>query len=275
MAQPSDSSASSHDMWSHRAEAYDRLSRREPLFGTLARRLVEHVPGSLAGIPWMDLGAGAGLLAEQVLRTDRGSHAHLVEPVSAMRELARRRLAPYRDSFTIHEARAEDVGELGVRVQAVLSSAALHLASLEETFAGVSKCLASDGVFHFNLWGHSFDETVSEEPPHDAWRPTLALALEDIGRIDDMPPERTTPPRNVHSRASLGALAERNGFHPPEVHVDRDPVMRGLDLEFASMAPGFLAELSPEERSGVLESTRGALSEPRDYASVRVLLRRV
>jgi SAM-dependent methyltransferase len=263
--------------WDLRAAAYDALTGRQPLFETMARRLLGML--GVAALPdgarLLDVGGGSGLVSALALAEAPGLRVVLAEPAAAMRQRAVARLERFGGRVRVVASAAEELAAAEVRAAgepdaaAAVSSATMHLVELEPALAAVAGCLAPGGGFAFNLWWHAWAETAGEEVP--GWRAPVEAALAALGEEVPVWPER---PRSAPlDAARLAAAAGSAGLEQVAAAIDRDPVPGGFFVEFAAMDPGFLRDLPAPRREAVLERAV-ALAQTVEVATVRFLLRR-
>ncbi len=256
--------------WDTRARSYLALTLRYPIFSLLADRLISQLPGNFSGSA-LDLGAGAGLISERLLERFPTARVHLLEPAPGMMALAQDRLSGLVSGF--YRDKAEEMGEVGLRWDAVLCNAAFHLMEERSVLAAVSGILRGEGVFCFNLWGHSFEATADLDP-QDAQEEILAMAAAGL----DLPLPlqcRHSRPR-VRRLAALRRDASQAGMILEGPWIDKDEVPLAFFLDFSAMSPEWPAGLEPLQRSRLLERAssmaEGSIST---IHSVRFLARKL
>lgn len=258
--------------WGPRAEAYDALTRRHPLLGAVAGRLLELIPADARVI--LDVGAGAGLVSERLLERDPAPSVHLTDPAAEMVALARLRLGDRLASARVLEA--EGLDEDPTPVDAAVASACLHLADPARALPALAARVRAGGTVAFNLWWHSWaptaDATVDPAVDDELWRVPLRTALEEAGHGDaplPAPPTRGKP----WEPEELGQLARGAGFELEVLPPDEDPLSASFLLDFAAMSPDLLPGLP--EREAVLARARELATGSTTSLSTRVrLLRR-
>lgn len=255
----------SESTWNERARAYANLTTRWPLFGRLAERLV--APSGVD--PLLDIGAGAGLLSALALERCPDRHVTLLEPSAEMRRLARERLAAW--SPLIQGVSAEALSAAPGSFAAVLSSAAFHLVDEQVALPRIADALRPGGLLSFNLWWHSFAETVSEVPDGLAREP-LRAALEELGLGRTPLPARAEP--RTRTSADYERIGASCGLELERVDVDRDSVERRYFVEFAAMSPTLLGSLQDSVRASVIARAKELAREHILVPSVRLTLRR-
>ena len=255
--------------WNHAAEPYGRFVRKWEVFREFADRLVGELPTGFDGLA-VDIGAGTGLVSSRLLRRCPRARVWLVEPAAAMLTLARELLGDSIEGAL--RCSAEELSPDLPDFDVALSSAAMHMADLEQVIATVAARLRPGGSFLFNLWGHSFDETASEDR-WSTWRESALEALRHHGHVGVKLPEARSA--NPVSRRSIESWASANDLRASAIRVEPAAVPAELSLDCASLFAGFLDELSSPERDEVLATARAiANPEPLALAMVRVRLDR-
>jgi SAM-dependent methyltransferase len=165
---------------------------------------------------------------------------------------------------------AADLPATGLRVDAVLCSAAMHLLDEAVVFPRVAQILRPGGVFAFNLWWHSFDETAPDEP-ESWWEQVVDEEVRQAGFATPEPPAWT--PARERTRSELVQLAASHGLALRSLVRDTDDVAAAFFVDFAAMRPDWLADLG-EARAAVLERARARCTRPVQVVTVRLLFAR-
>ena len=230
------------DSWHQRADAYQSLIDRYPIFTEMAMTLVRWVERSDATV--MDLAAGTGLVSRLLLERVQLSPTslYLIEPASQMCLHARTHLP----QTHIYQIAAEDclsIAELPREsFDFILCNASMHLMSEEKIYPVINKLLKPHtGLFLYTLWYHSFDETESLES-NDEFEGYVNQALAFYRYPKYFAKNSSAAERVVRSRKSLAETAEKCGLrlHSCEIHTDRMTMQ--FDLDFLLMRAEWLDE---------------------------------
>jgi len=253
--------------WGPRAAAYDALTRRHPLLGAVADRLLELVPADARVV--LDVGAGAGLVSGKLLARDPAPAVHLTDPTAEMIALAKRRLGDRLASA--RELGAEELDADPTPVDAAVASACLHLSDPARSLPALAARVRAGGVVVFNLWSHAWAPTAGPADDDELWRTPLRAALVEAGRGDAVLPEPTTRGEPWQPE-ELSRLARAAGFEVDVLPPDQDPMDARFLLDFAAMNPELLRDLP--ERADVLARARELASGTTTAVSTRLTLRR-
>ena len=254
--------------WQDRAQAYQTITERYPLFGQLSERLVDLLPAAFSGT-LIDLAAGTGLSTECVLTRYPHAQVYLVEPAQAMLALALQRVG---ERISGHaQLAAEELGKLSVQADAVVCSAAMHLLDETQVFPQVASCLKPGGLFVFNLWWHSWEVTAHIDPG-PCWRAVLEQALVECGELSELLPVPSRP--RVRTRQGLSQAAEQAGLSIVRSIVDTDQLPLRFFIDFAAMSEAFLHTLTPSRRAAVLKRAQAGATQLVDIQTTRFVLRR-
>ena len=232
--------------WNVRANAYDKLIRRWPIFTSMADRLLEYISGEFAGHA-LDIGGGSGLLADRLLNKHPKACVTIAEPAAEMRALAMRRLG---GQVEIKDVTSDKLDKLGVVFDAAFCSASFHLMNEKTTLPSVASILKRGSIFATNLWGHSFDEAIELNQKAD-WMQFLDQAL---GEFDQPPMSRPKiPARRIKSANELRKIGEAYGLHLLETKITTAEIETQFNIEFAAMDSNFLNHVETELRIPVID----------------------
>lgn len=232
--------------WHDRAQAYDNLVGRWPIFTSMADRLLECISGEFSGHA-LDIGGGSGLVAERLLNKHPKACVTLVEPAAEMRALATRRLG---DRVEIKDVTSDELDKLDAAVDAAFCSASFHLMNEKTTLPSVASILRQRSIFATNLWGHSFDESIDLNQKAD-WMQFVNQAL---GEFDQPPMHKPkTPARRIKSANELRKIGDACGLHLLETKIMTTEIETQFNIEFAAMDSNFLKQVETEIRMPVID----------------------
>ncbi len=232
--------------WHDRAQAYDNLIGRWPIFTSMADRLLECIFEEFNGHA-LDLAGGTGLVAERLLNKHPKASVTLVEPAAEMRALAARRLG---DQVEIKDFTSDELDKLDAVFDAAFCSASFHLMNEKTTLPSVASVLRQGSVFSTNLWGHSFDEAVDLNQKVD-WMQFLDEALAEF----DQPPMHRpkNPAYSIKSAKELRKIGAVCGLHLFEKKIVTTEIETQFNIEFAAMNSNFLSQVETEIRTLVID----------------------
>lgn len=233
--------------WDARAKGYLAFTLRYPLFSLLADRLIALLPPRFRGSV-LDLGVGSGLVSERLLERFPGARVHLLEPTPGMMALAQERLSGLVSGF--YQDKAGEMGELGLRWDAVLCNAAFHLMEEKGVLASVARILQPGGLFGFNLWGHAFEATADLEQ-EDELQEVLAIAASSLKL--SLPLQLGQTPGRVRTLHALREAARHAGLELEGPWFNADEVPLQFWLDFWAMSPEWPRGLNPPQRRQLLE----------------------
>jgi len=231
--------------WHERAGAYDQLIQRWPIFNNMVSRLLEFLPNDFDGHA-LDIAAGTGLLAKQLLEKHPNASVTAIEPAGDMRSLAKRALG---NSIEIINSTSDSLDKLGITADAALCNASFHLMNEEATLASVASVLNKGSVFAVNCWGHSFKEAQALNRKSD-WMAYIDQALAEINFPAMKRPSKATP--NLKSTESLSEIAACCGLHLAETEIITTEIETKFNIDFAAMSSNFLAEVDADIRKQVI-----------------------
>ena len=249
--------------WHARAEAYDALCHRWPMFATLVDWLLFAVPLNAAHV--VDLAGGTGLVSERILASRPGVRVSLVEPAAGMRQCARTRLG---ERVTYIDAVASDLTQVCTPVDAIVCNVSMHLLDEDAVFAAVASVLEPGGVFVFNYWWHSFEGL---EAPDMRWEKVVTEEVEAVGGSMPEPPERPRP--RQRSASSLAQSARASGLELRDIVHENAHATGELFVDFWEMRPDWLEHLGAD-RDVVIQRIRTRAGIPLELPLARVTVAR-
>jgi len=232
--------------WHSRAVAYDALISRWPLFTEMADKLIDALPGGFVGHA-LDLAGGSGLLSDRLLLRYPQASITLIEPAINMLKLAKQRLG---SDVSLLNTTAEHFGSFNLSADAVLCSAAFHLMDESLVFPAIAETLYPGGIFAFNLWGHSFDETVNQEHMVDPLG-FLQTAMQEHGETLGIHlPRMATRARSIKK---LERCASGSGLELDNYGITEHRTHARFGIEFSAMSENFLGHLETHKRLDVIK----------------------
>jgi SAM-dependent methyltransferase len=252
--------------WSSLASSYAQLIERYTLFRVLAKRLIALTPLDRARII-ADVGAGTGLLSQELLQIVSDIELYALEPAPGMFNLLKNNIRSSHVRFYCMPAEA--IATIPCRFDAVLSNATFHLVSLEQVLRGLSSTLNPGGKVIFNLWWHSFAETLSEDCS-SLFHSTIEKLLSERGLTSPVPVRDLSP----YTRLQIEQWAQQSHLSLKQVIIDRDSISVIFFLDFMRMyhdRPH--PSLTPDERREFFEQAEQILEgQETTITSVRFLL---
>lgn len=252
--------------WDSLAPSYTKLLENYPLFKLMARRLLSLTPfASHQAIA--DVGAGTGLLSQEVLKIFPDIELHVLEPASQMVALVQKNVTGKNVHF--YCLPAEAIASIPVQLDRVFSNATFHLVELEQVFKNLSEVLKPQGKVVFNLWWHSFEET-SEEDCAARFRALVKELLIPYG-LTSPEPNSIHPP---YTRSQIVQWATQADLDLEQVIVDRDPIPLLFFLDFMRMySDRPHPDLTPSQREEFFEQAQRLLiGQDATIVSVRFLI---
>ena len=264
------------DSWNQRAHSYHALLQQQPLFSSLAHRLLDLLPLPTASdsisCRVIDLACGTGCAADALLSRYPLARVHLIDPATSMLNIARSTLADKYGSQALLSCdmlRMNDIHILGTDfafqpVDAIVCNASMHLCREEDVYAGVAQLLADGGSFVYNLWGHAWSD-LAEREDEESWQWKRLVNQSLI--------EHNEPPAYLHAKSSMGqqrpaggngprsfavlsSVAALHGLVVDEMVQDCDEVSCELMIDFPAMSEKWLGRLGKEKREKVLARAR-------------------
>ena len=285
------------ERWSQRAAQYAALLEGQPLFSTLAHRLVDllnvSAPASpifLARFHAIDLACGAGCAADALLSRYPLAQVHLIEPAPSMLNLAQRRLEGMYGSAALLSSqllRAEDVRLLAAQVafqpvDAVLCNAAMQAMREEDVYPQVAAILRPGGSFVHNLWAHSWaDGCHRAHEESRQWKRLINRALLRHQEPPHYPPPPTASEEEAgvdlgcRSLEGLTEVARRSGLVVADTLVDEDEVRCELMVEWAAMTSEWLRRLGAKAAQVLDTAKELARRETMPIRTIRIRLVKV
>ena len=232
--------------WNDRAQAYDKLIRRWPIFTSMADRLLESVGGEFNGRV-LDLASGSGLVTERLLKFQPDVHVTLIEPAAEMRALAMRRFG---GRVEIKGMTCDELDQLKHAFDLVLCNASFHLMNENTMLPSVASVLQQGALFSTNLWGHSFDEAIDLNQKQD-WMQFLDQSLAEFDQPPMQRPENSAC--RIKSEAGLKKIGEACGLHLLELKILTTEIDTKFNIEFAAMSPNFISHVNKELRMPIVD----------------------
>ena len=232
--------------WHARAHAYDKLIGRWPIFTSMVNRLLEFIPKEFDGHA-LDIAGGSGLLSGHLLERHPKARVTLVEPAKEMRTLASHRLG---NRIEIRNTTSDKLDKLGLVADAAFCSASFHLMNEETTLPSVASVLNKGSVFAVNLWGHSFDETITLDQKVE-WMQFVDQALSEFDQLPMHRPKKTA--RRIKSAGGLRKIGEACGLHLLETKIVTAEIETKFNIEFAAMDFNFLNQVETNIRKQVID----------------------
>lgn len=254
--------------WHERANAYNRLIERWPIFTNMVNRLLEFIPKEFDGHA-LDIGGGSGLLAEHLLDKYPKSRVTIVEPAEKMRVLASRRLG---NRIEIRDALSDKLDTLDLIADAALCSASFHLMNEETTLPSVSSALKKGSVFAVNLWGHSFDKAVALNKKVD-WMQFIDQALREFGQLPMHSPKAIA--LRIKSEEELRKIGMTCGLHLLETNIVLTEIETQFNIEFAAMNNNFLHQVEKDIRKKIINRALNLCSGVDTISSVDICFEKI
>ncbi len=231
--------------WHVRARAYDKLTKRWPIFTDMVSRLLEIIPEGFDGHA-LDIAGGSGLLAEHLIRKNPNARVTIVEPAEGMRALASQHLG---DQVEVKDATSDNLNKLKLTADAALCSASFHLMNEKTTLPSVASVLKKGSVFAVNCWGHSYDETIDLEQKVD-WMQFVNQALSEF----NLPPmiRSDKNPTRIKSKEGLRKIGKSCGLHLCETKIVTTQIKTQFSINFAAMSLNFLDQVEKDIREQII-----------------------
>lgn len=232
--------------WHIRANAYDKLIKRWPIFTNMVDRLLNYIPKDFDGHA-LDIGGGSGLLAERLLQRNPNAIVTLVDPARNMRTLASRRLG---DRINIKSFTSDNLNKLDLVADAAFCSASFHLMNEATTLPSIASVLNKDSILAINLWGHSFNETLELDRKLD-WMEFVDQALYEHNQKLMRRPIKAT--RRIKSVERLRKIGDICGLRLIETKIVTAEIESKFNIEFAAMDLNFLNYIETSIRKQVID----------------------
>ena len=271
------------DSWNQRAHSYDALLQQQPLFTTLAHRLLDLLPlahtSDTLSFRAIDLACGTGCAGDALLSRYPKARVHLIDPATSMLNMARSSLAAKYGSTALLSCdmlRMDDIHILGTSydfqpVDAIVCNVSMHLCREQDVYSGIAQLLADGGSFVYNLWGHAWAD-LAEREEEESWK-WKRLVNQSLIEHKEPPTylhahrpqsgQRAVPANGLRSFSVLSTVAAAHGLVVDEMVLDCDEVSCELMIDFAAMSDRWLARLGMEKRQRVLARARQLGSEER------------
>jgi trans-aconitate methyltransferase len=231
--------------WHARADAYNELIERWPIFTHMVNRLLEFIPKEFEGHA-LDIGGGSGLLAKQLLERNPNAQVTLIEPAEAMRNLATKRLG---SRVEILDSISDELNQHSIVSDAAFCSASFHLMNEETTLPSVASVLRKGSVFAVNCWGHSFDEAIALNQKID-WMQYVDQALSEFDQTSMHRTKEIAPKiKTAEGLRKIGVACELDLLEPKIVTAE---IETQFNIEFAAMDPNFLNHVNKDIRKKVI-----------------------
>lgn len=232
--------------WHERADAYNKLIQRWPIFTDMANRLINFIPNNFNGHA-IDIAGGSGLLSECLLKKHPSARITLVEPAENMRALALQKLG---NRVDIANATSDSLETLGITADAALCSASFHLMNEATALPSIASILQTGAVFATNCWGHSFNRAIELNQKAD-WMEFVDQALTEFDLPPFTRPTKTVP--MIKSAEELTMIGKSCGLDLTEVNIVTNEIDSKFNIEFTAMSANFLKEVNDVVRKQVIE----------------------